>query len=190
MAGTTDAPLTAQTLAPVVAAAEQPGGAAVAMAFVDAVPVGIYGKAALTSLGVWGAIAPGVVQTENVQACLVLVVRGEVPYGIVYTTDAAAEPGVTLVGRFATDLHPPIVYPAALLEGASPGADAFFDHLRGPQAWTAFDAAELHAALKARRDGGGLDHGGGMGDRGVVAAASPSSRRWRACPSGSPLPTR
>ena len=136
-----DALLTVAALTPVVAAAGRPGGAGVAMAYVDAVPVGIYGKAALTTLGLWDAIEPGVVQTENVQATLTLVARGEVPYGIVYTTDAAAEPGVTLVGRFSTDLHLPIVYPAALLEGASPGAAAFFDHLRGPEARAAFEAA-------------------------------------------------
>ena len=60
------------------------------LAMVDAVPAGIYGKAALTSLGLWAKVSPSVAEADNVRAALVLVARGEAPYGIVYATDAAA----------------------------------------------------------------------------------------------------
>ena len=68
---------------------------------VDSVPAGKYGKAALTSLGVWDAVSPRVAQAENVRAALALVARGEVPLGIVYGTDAKSEPAVKVVGRLS-----------------------------------------------------------------------------------------
>ena len=76
-------------------------------------PAGKYGKAALETLGVWDAVAGKVAQAENVRAALALVATGEAPLGIVYATDAAAEPAVKVVGTFPADSHPPIVYPAA-----------------------------------------------------------------------------
>ncbi len=93
------------------------GDSRLAMALVDAVPAGLYGKAALTSLGLWDELAPQVVQTDNVRSALALVARGEAPFGIVYATDAALEPGLTVVGTFPADTHPPIVYPGAIVTG-------------------------------------------------------------------------
>ena len=55
-------------------------------------PAGKYGKAALEKLGVWDSVAASVAEAENVRAALALVARGEAPLGIVYTTDAKAEP--------------------------------------------------------------------------------------------------
>ena len=109
-----------------------------AMALVDSVPAGIYGKASLTSLGVWDSVATKVAQADNVRAALALVSAGEAPYGIVYATDAAAERTVTVVGTFPADSHPPIVYPAALTTGAQPGAAAFLAYLSGPKAGAEF----------------------------------------------------
>lgn len=113
-----------------------------AMALVDAVPAGQYGKAALQSLGVWDAVAPSVAQADNVRAALALVATGEAPFGITYATDAAADDNVTIVGTFPSDSHPPIRYPAALLTGAEDAADrAFFDALSGDDAGAIFAAA-------------------------------------------------
>jgi len=94
------------------------GEGRVAMALVEAVPAGIYGKAALTHLGVWEAVAPRVVQADNVRAALALVARGEVALGIVYATDALAEPAVEVVEAFPAESQPPILYPAAALTEA------------------------------------------------------------------------
>ncbi len=115
------------------------GPGRLAMALVDSVPAGIYGQAALTSLGVWAAVQPKVAQADNVRAALALVATGEAPYGIVYATDARAEPRVTVVGTFPQDSHPPIIYPAALVAGAKPAAAGFLDDLSGPQATAAFE---------------------------------------------------
>lgn len=102
------------------------GDGKLAMGEVSSVPAGKYGKDALTSLGVWGAVAPHVAGADNVRAALALVERGEAPYGIVYATDAYASKGVKIVGVFPAASHAPITYPIALLTAsASPDADAF-----------------------------------------------------------------
>ncbi|MBI1220889.1 MAG: molybdate ABC transporter substrate-binding protein [Rhodobacteraceae bacterium] len=110
----------------------------VAMALVDSVPAGKYGKAALTSLGVWDAVAPKVAQSDNVRAALALVATGEAPFGIVYATDAAAEPRVAVVGTFPEDSHPPIIYPAALTKTAQGPAADFQHYLSGAKAVAVF----------------------------------------------------
>lgn len=115
-------------------------GGKLAMALIEAVPAGIYGKAALDSLGLWNSVAADVAQTDNVRAALALVSTGEAPYGIVYATDAAADDNVTVVGIFPADSHAPIIYPAADIAGRDTQAEAdFMDFLRGPQAREAFE---------------------------------------------------
>jgi len=117
------------------------GGGKLAMALVDAVPAGQYGKAALVSLGVWDKVAPQVAQADHVRAALALVATGEAPLGIVYATDAAAEPRVHVVGTFPEDSHAPITYPAALLKTGTDAADrAFFEALKAPEADALFKA--------------------------------------------------
>lgn len=113
------------------------GDSRLAMADPDNVPAGKYGKAALEALGVWSAVAPKVARAENVRAALVLVARGEAPLGIVYRTDAAAERKVRVVGTFAANLHPPIVYPAAILAASkSTAAEPLMRFLRSNDART------------------------------------------------------
>ncbi|RBI77309.1 molybdate ABC transporter substrate-binding protein [Roseovarius sp. TE539] len=117
------------------------GGGRLAMALVGAVPAGIYGKAALESLGIWDEVAPRVAQADNVRAALAFVAMGEAPYGIVYATDAVAEDRVTVVGTFPAETHPPIVYPAAALTASDNPLNAtFLDFLRGHEAREAFKA--------------------------------------------------
>lgn len=93
-------------------------GGRLAMADPDAVPAGRYGKAALTALRGWDAVAPSVVRAENVRAALALVERGAAPLGIVYATDAKASAKVRVVGVFPAASHPPITYPIARLKAS------------------------------------------------------------------------
>ena len=116
------------------------GGGKLSMALVDAVPAGQYGKEALESLGLWAAVEPSVVQSENVRAALKLVVLGETPLGVVYASDAVAEPGVAVIGIFPEGSHKPIVYPGALTVTAGDEAGAFLDHLSSPGAQEVFKA--------------------------------------------------
>ncbi len=115
-------------------------GGRLAMALVDAVPAGKYGKAALEKLGAWDGVRDKVAQAENVRAALLLVARGEAPLGIVYSTDAAAEPNVRIVGTFPEDSHPPILYAAAVTRDArSQDAKPFLGFLKSSQARTVFE---------------------------------------------------
>ena len=111
------------------------------MGHVDAVPAGKYGKAALEKLGAWQGVGGRVAQTENVRAALLLVSRGEAPAGIVYQTDAASDKGVTIIGTFPEETHPPIIYPIALTaNAASPEAAAFLAYIRSDKAKPLFEA--------------------------------------------------
>lgn len=105
-----------------------------AMAETTGVPAGIYGRAALQSLGVWESVATRVAQADNARAALALVSRGETPLGIVYATDAKADANVRVVDTFPADTHPPILYPAALTASARPEARDLFDFLVSPDA--------------------------------------------------------
>ncbi|MEM9903179.1 MAG: molybdate ABC transporter substrate-binding protein [Pseudomonadota bacterium] len=112
-----------------------------AMALVDAVPAGIYGKAALTALGLWEGISTQVAQTDNVRAALALVAVGATPLGIVYGSDARAEPRVSALATFPPESHPPIVYPAAATAAGDPArARAFLAHLKSAPARAVFEA--------------------------------------------------
>jgi molybdate transport system substrate-binding protein len=116
------------------------GDGRLAMANVDSVPAGKYGKAALEKLGVWANVSEKIAQAENVRAALLLVSRGEAPAGIVYQTDAAAEPNVKIIGTFPENTHPPIIYPIALTASAShPDAAAFLAYIKSPKAKPLFE---------------------------------------------------
>jgi molybdate transport system substrate-binding protein len=115
-------------------------GGRLAMANVDAVPAGKYGKASLEKLGVWDSVKDKIAQAESVRAALLFVSRGEAPLGIVYQTDAAADPSVKIVGTFPEDTHPPIIYPVALTkESTNADAQTFLNYLRSPSARAAFE---------------------------------------------------
>lgn len=116
------------------------GDGRLAMGEPGSVPAGIYGKAALTSLGVWDEIAPKVAGAENVRVALAYVARGEAPLGIVYATDARSDPRVKVVDTFPEDSHPPVVYPVVLTASSTnPDAKAFLAFLSSPEAAKVFE---------------------------------------------------
>lgn len=102
------------------------------------VPAGKYARAALEKLSAWEAVAGRLAATENVRAALAIVARGEAPLGIVYETDARAEPRVRIVATFSEGLHPPVIYPTAAVKGAKAAALAYLDFLASPQAKALF----------------------------------------------------
>lgn len=105
------------------------------------VPAGKYAKAALSSLGVWAEVESRLAPAENVRAALLYVARGEAPLGIVYLTDAIAEPKVRIVAEFPESSHAPIRYPVALTAKASTGAADFLEFLQNTTARTRFESA-------------------------------------------------
>ncbi|MDX0023004.1 molybdate ABC transporter substrate-binding protein [Sinorhizobium meliloti] len=117
------------------------GDGRLAMGAVDSVPAGKYGKAALEKLGLWPNVAGKVAGAESVRAALLLVSRGEAPYGIVYRTDAAADANVNVVGTFPEDSHPPIIYPVAITaDSRNADAAAYLEFVRSPEAAALFQA--------------------------------------------------
>ena len=128
------------TIAPNFALADLLGDGRLAMADVKAVPAGKYGKAALEKLGVWSSVEDKVAQAENVRAALKLVATGEAPLGIVYQTDAVADPEVKIIATFPEDTHAPIIYPAALTaSSANEDAAKFLDYLKSARARSLFE---------------------------------------------------
>lgn len=94
------------------------GGGRLAVADPRAVPAGRYARSALQALGVWTQVEDRLAPAANVRAALALVARGEAPLGIVYRTDALAEPAVRIVDTFPATSHSPIVYALGVLRGA------------------------------------------------------------------------
>jgi molybdate transport system substrate-binding protein len=102
----------------------------------DTVPAGIYGKQALTRLGVWDQASAHLAPAANVKAALVMVETGEAPAGIVYGTDAKGDSKVAVIGTFPASSHDPITYPIALIAklGETEPARQALRFLEGPRA--------------------------------------------------------
>ncbi|AKK68674.1 molybdate ABC transporter substrate-binding protein [Xanthomonas translucens] len=103
------------------------------------VPAGKYARAALQTLRQWDGVQACLAESDSVRAALMLVARGEAPLGIVYGSDAKAEPKVRVVAVFPADSHAPIVYPVAALRASThPAATDFVRWLGTPPAQAIF----------------------------------------------------
>jgi molybdate transport system substrate-binding protein len=98
------------------------------------VPVGMYAKQALAHLGWWDKLKNRLVSTQDVRATLNLVEHDECDVGIVYASDAQSSSKVKLAGEFPENSHAPIVYPMALLPGASSATMGFYHYLQSAEA--------------------------------------------------------
>lgn len=108
---------------------------------VNSVPAGIYAKQALTRLGVWESVSDKIAGAANVRSALLLVAQREAPLGIVYATDAKAEPKVRVVATFPEASHDPIHYPLAVLAtSTNPEAENFRRFLLSPSGKAIFRA--------------------------------------------------
>ncbi len=115
------------------------GDGKIAVCAIDSCPAGIYAKEALESLGIFAGVEPKLAQADNVRNALILVSRGEARFGIVYATDAKADPKVKVVGTFPASSHSSIVYPVALVAGsANPDAALFLAYLTSQAATRIF----------------------------------------------------
>jgi len=115
------------------------GSGRLALADPDAVPAGRYAREALTALKVWPGVQGSLARVENVRAALALVARGAAPLGIVYATDARAEPAVRVAGWIPAAAHTPITYPVARLAAAThPDAESFRRFLISAEAKATF----------------------------------------------------
>lgn len=112
------------------------------------VPAGRYAREALTRLGLWAVAERRLARADNVRAALLFVERGDAPLGIVYATDAAASPGVRVIGTFPETSQTAITYPFALTRaGDTKEAGAFLAFAAGPEAapvWRRFGFTLKH----------------------------------------------
>lgn len=116
------------------------GDGRLAVADPASVPAGKYAKASLEKLGVWDSVKDKLAQAENVRAALAFIAQGEAPLGIVYQTDATAEPKVKVVDTFPADSHAPIIYPVAqTASSTNPDAAAFLQFLGSEDARKLFE---------------------------------------------------
>lgn len=128
MIGPRDAPpLTAATAKSLSA---RLSGRRLAMGQRVAVPAGVYAVQWLQAIDAWDALQPHLAETENVRAALTLVARGEAPLGIVYASDARAEPKVRILYEIPPEMYQTIRYPAAAVTTAGLG---FLDYLATQQ---------------------------------------------------------
>ena len=107
----------------------------------ESVPAGAYARTWLQGIGRWEALQPHLVTAADVRAARTFVERGEAALGVVYRSDAVGAQGVRVVLTPPPEQQPRIVYPAALLKDAKPGADDFMAYLEGPEARAAFEVA-------------------------------------------------
>lgn len=101
-----------------------------AVGLTEAVPAGIYAKAALQSLGMWDAVSDRLAEVDSVRAALALVARGQVPLGIVYQSDVRVSGEVSQVAIIPADAHPPIRYVGAVTtRSQNPDAAGFLEYV-------------------------------------------------------------
>lgn len=112
-----------------------------AMGDPDHVPAGMYGKSALTNLGMWAKIASHVVPAKDVRGALMLVETGQAPLGLVYATDAAARKKVGVVFTLPDSSHKPVRYPLAITNTANKDAAALSVYLQSDEAHSVFARA-------------------------------------------------
>ena len=94
----------------------------IALADPKAVPVGVYAKKWLSERGLWAAIEPRLIPMLDVRASIAAVAGGDVPVGIVYSTDAAISKDVKVV--YTVRDGPPILYSVAPIATSKHAADA------------------------------------------------------------------
>ena len=114
-------------------------GGRIATGNVNAVPVGLYAKAALEKLGVWASVESKMEMAVNVRAALTLCARGNARLGIVYKTDAMIEPNVKVIGVFPDNSHDPIIYPVAATVNAKPETMQYLAYLHSTAAKSTFE---------------------------------------------------
>ena len=100
------------------------------------VPIGQYTIQLYENLGLSDKLAKKANYASNVRQVLDWVASGNIPYGIVYATDAAIEPGVSVQAVADSSLYDPVIYPAAVISESKQkdGSEAFLQYLKSDDA--------------------------------------------------------
>ena len=103
----------------------------------ESVPAGQYAKEAFTSLGIWDEVSAKASLGTNVTEVLNWVAEGSADAGVVYATDAASQPKVTIAAEAPEGaLAKPVIYPVAVVKSSAhrTEADKFMEFLCGKEA--------------------------------------------------------
>jgi molybdate transport system substrate-binding protein len=118
--------------------AAAPGTTRLALAS-DRTTEGRWSRAALAQLKSWEAIKDHLLITDSGAATVAKVATGQASWGIVFASEAKAEPRVRVAHLFPLSSHAPIVYAGAVTAvSKNPNAKAFLDELTEPPMATAF----------------------------------------------------
>ncbi|PLX69522.1 MAG: molybdate ABC transporter substrate-binding protein [Denitrovibrio sp.] len=103
-------------------------------------PAGKYALKTLESLGLWTELSKNAVRMQTVRVALAMVERNAVPFGIVYSSDAALSNKAKVIGLFNEELHGAIRYPSAIVTGKDTASVVKFYHfLKSEQSATIFE---------------------------------------------------
>jgi len=98
-------------------------------------PAGAETRTALDRLGVWQSLESRIIGSESTEGVAYLLAAGKAKRGVVYRTNAAADPRLSIVATIPDDAYPPVVYSTALtFSEASGGTPQFLNFLRSPEA--------------------------------------------------------
>lgn len=107
----------------------------------ESVPVGQYTKESLTSFGIWDEVEAKSTKGTNVTEVLNWVAEGSADAGIVYATDAATTPKVTVIAEAPEgSLAKKVIYPVGIVSGSEhkDAAQKFVDFLQSDEAAAVF----------------------------------------------------
>ncbi len=108
----------------------------------ESVPAGQYAKEALTSLGLWEEVLAKSTKGTNVTEVLNWVAEGSADAGIVYATDAATTPKVTVIAEAPEgSLAKKVIYPVGIVSSSEHKAEAqkFIEFLQSDEAIAVFE---------------------------------------------------
>ena len=107
------------------------------------VPVGVYAREYLESVGLWDALHDRLVPLRSARAVLATVEIGAVDAGILYRTDAMSSDGVRVVFEVPLSAGPAVAYPAALTTRATnpEAAQRLLTYLQSADARALFEQA-------------------------------------------------
>lgn len=111
------------------------------------VPLGMYARDSLQTMGLWEVVSTRLAPAANARAALLHVERGLAPLGILFASDAAGSGDVTILAEMPPGSDGPIHYLAAPVPGSatSEAAADFLAYLTGPEATEIFLQAGFSA---------------------------------------------
>ena len=111
------------------------GSGRLGVPLMDAVPLGLYTKQALTELHLIEPLSTYIVQQDNARSTLMSLLRGEIELAVLYASDVVANPGIISVVEIPSRLHDTVTYTVAPITLAGGN---FAHYLTSPKAQAIF----------------------------------------------------